>query len=265
MSIKFSIVTASYNAASTLADTLESVKRQTGVGVEHRVIDGGSTDHTALVIERHGQHLADYVSAADGGLYDAMNKGAALARGDILAFLNADDWYASPKSLAWVADAFEQGADLVYGDLVFVTKIPPYRVERVWRDAPHSPIDFFRLGWQPAHPATFVRRGLFEAVGAFDLRWAISADYAFLAEVMRRPCVRVRHAARTLVNMRLGGASTAGWRSVWRANRECAHALRETGRWPWRTVSLKVLRKVPQLFAGTRGADGTLWRPWSED
>jgi glycosyltransferase involved in cell wall biosynthesis len=261
--MRFALVTASWNAGATLADTLESVARQRDVSVDHWVIDGGSTDDTRAVIERHGGHLAGWVSERDRGLYDAMNKGAALSRGDVLGFINADDWYASPQALSWVADAFAQGADLVYGDLVFVTPHAPHAVRRAWRDRQHEARDFFQLGWQPAHPATFVHRSLFESVGGFDLRWRISADYAFLASVMTRRGVRIRHVPRTLVNMRLGGASTAGWRAIRRGNLECARALAEAGRWPWGTVTLKLLRKVPQLAARPQRGLG-LWRPWEE-
>jgi glycosyltransferase involved in cell wall biosynthesis len=261
--VKFALVTASYNAAETLTDTLESVARQTEVAFEHWLIDGGSTDRTASVVERCGAHLAGYVSEHDRGLYDAMNKGAAMSGGDVLGFINADDWYASPHSLAWVAEAFDQGADLVYGDLVFVTPTAPYRIQRVWRDSTHRPDDFFRLGWQPAHPATFVRRSLFESIGGFNLRWQIGADYAFLAAVMKRANTRIAHVPRTLVNMRLGGASTAGWHAVWNANRECGHALRELGHWPWGTIGLKLLRKLRQQRDAAPQKTSALWRPWA--
>jgi glycosyltransferase involved in cell wall biosynthesis len=263
--MKFAIVTVSYNAAATLADTLESVRRQVGVEIEHWVIDGGSTDNTAMVIERHGQHLAGYVSESDKGLYDAMNKGASLARGDVLGFLNADDWYAAPDTLRCVSSAFAQGADLVYGDLVLTTPRLPFEVKRTWRDDVHVPEDFFRRGWQPAHPATFVRRDLFRALGGFDLRWRISADYGWLAHAMQHPGLRLRHVAKTLVNMRLGGASTAGPLAIWRANRECAQVLRELGRWPWATITMKTARKLPQLLnARLPTTAKPLWRPWAE-
>ena len=263
--MKFAIVTVSYNAAATLADTLESVARQRGVEVEHWLVDGGSRDDTATVVARHGRHLAGFVSERDRGLYDAMNKGAARARGEVLGFLNADDWYASPDALRWVAEAFEAGADLVYGDLVFVTPEPPFVVKRVWSDAAHAPRDFFRLGWQPAHPTTFVRRELFHAFGGFDLRWRIGADYAFLARAMQQPRLRPRHVPRTLINMRLGGASTAGARAIWRSNRECAQALRELGHpWPWATIAMKTARKLPQLLTARGLAPvNVLWRPWA--
>jgi glycosyltransferase involved in cell wall biosynthesis len=262
--VKFALITASYNAGATLTDTLESVVRQTGVAVEHWLIDGGSTDNTAVVVELSGAHLAGYVSERDHGLYDAMNKGAALSGGDVLGFINADDWYASPDSLAWVAAAFTQGADVVYGDLNFVTAKEPFQVRRVWRDSPHVPRDFFRYGWQPAHPSTFVRRALFEKVGGFDLRWRISADYVFFADLMRRPGVRLAHIPRTLTNMRLGGASTADPGAVWRANVECALALSARGqKWPWATVAAKLARKLPQLLASEPTLSQAIWRPWA--
>jgi glycosyltransferase involved in cell wall biosynthesis len=257
--LKLSVVTVSYNAASTLADTLESVSRQQGCDVEHWLIDGGSRDDTATVVRRHGAHLAGFISEPDRGLYDAMNKGAARSLGDVLGFLNADDWYADASALAWVVNAFRQGADIVYGDLVFVTPAHPFEVRRVWRDAAHTPRDFFHLGWQPAHPTTFVRRELFESVGGFDLRWRVSADYAFLARAMSKPGTRLRHVPRTLVNMRLGGASTADWHSVWRANRECV----DGGHSAWGTVGLKLLRKLPQLLVQPASDNRPLWRPWS--
>jgi glycosyltransferase involved in cell wall biosynthesis len=261
--VRLSVITVSYNAAATLADTLESVSRQQGCDAEHWLIDGGSRDHTAEVVRRHGRHLAGYVSEADKGLYDAMNKGALRSSGDVIGFLNADDWYADPNVLAWVTQAFEQGADLVYGDLLFISAQEPFAVERVWRDGPHEPTDFIRFGWQPAHPTTFVRRSVFDQAGGFDLRWNISADYAFLARAMRLPNLQLRHVPQTLVNMRLGGASTQGWRSRLNANMQCAKALRELGHWPWGTLGLKLSRKLPQLFKEAPRSTGQLWRPWA--
>ena len=257
-----SVVTSAWQAAGTLADTLESVRRQQGVSIEHILIDGGSTDQTKEVVTRHGKHLARFVSEPDGGIYDGMNKGARLATGDIIGFLNADDWLAGPRVLEGVARAFSDGADLVYGNLEMVDAYAPYTVRRVWADSSHSPRDFFRLGWQPAHPTTYVRRELFEAWGGFDLRWRIAADYALLARAMREPGLVLHHLGLTTVNMRLGGASTAGPGAIWRANRECAAVLSALGEpQPWRTIAMKLGRKLLQ-FRVARGAPAKPWRPW---
>jgi glycosyltransferase involved in cell wall biosynthesis len=260
--MKLSVVTVAFNAASTLADTLESVARQRDVEFEHWLVDGGSSDDTRAIVDRHGAHLAGFFSEPDRGLYDAMNKGAARSRGDVIGFLNADDWYAAPDALAAVALAFKTGANLVYGDIDLVAAAPPFATFRAWRDATRLPTDFFRFGWQPAHPATFVTRALFERVGGFDLRYRIAADYAFLARALTEAGVTLAHVPRTLVNMRVGGASTKSWRAVWRANVECASALSELGRWPWGTIALKVLRKLPQLAASSQTGSGRTWRPW---
>jgi glycosyltransferase involved in cell wall biosynthesis len=244
--VRISVITVCFNAAGTLADTLRSVAGQDHPDVEHLVIDGGSTDGTHEVVRDNGLRVSRFVSERDRGLYDAMNKGAALATGDVIAFLNADDWYTDTSVLSRVARAFADDVALVYGDLDFVDAEAPFKVRRTWRDAARVPEDFFSRGWHPAHPATFVRSDLFRQVGGFDLRWKISADYAFLARCMLlRP--RMRHVPATLVHMRLGGASTRSMAAVWRANRECARALRELGvRLPWATIAMKTLWKVSQ-------------------
>ena len=262
--MKISIVTAAFNAARTLPDTLESVARQTHTDIEHWLIDGASADATKDVVRRHGKHLSGFISRPDKGLYDAMNKGARQSQGEVLAFLNADDWYASPEVLAKVAREFETGADLVYGDLAFVSTHAPFSVSRVWRDSARDPLDFTRMGWHPAHPSTFMRRELFLRLGGFDLRWRIAADYAFMALAMQQRGLAIRHVPEVMVNMRLGGASTVNLRAVWRANRECVSALREMGApHPRTTVALKLTRKLAQLQRWRltqKAAD--LWRPW---
>lgn len=259
---RISVVTSAFHAAGTLTDTLESVRRQCQVEHEHILVDGGSRDATADVVRRHGAHLRHFVSEPDRGIYDGMNKGAALATGDVIGFLNADDWLAGPDVLARVAQAFDEGADLVYGDLVFVDAQPPYQARRTWTDANHAPEDFVRIGWQPAHPTTYVRRSLFEGLGGFDLRWSIAADYAFLARAMQQPDLRLHHVPQTLVNMRLGGASTAHWRAVLRANRQCLQALRTLGSpHPAWTLAQKLWRKSRQVHL-TGGLTQATWRPW---
>src|SRR5688572_31882927 len=116
--MRISVVTVCYNSHSTIERTLISVAEQTHPDVEHIVIDGGSSDGTLGIIERHRAGLAVVVSERDRGLYDAMNKGWARASGEVVGFLNADDAFSGPDVLAAVAEAFEQtGSEAVYGDL----------------------------------------------------------------------------------------------------------------------------------------------------
>ena len=94
--MKISVITATYNSAATVADTLRSVNGQTHPDVEHIVVDGGSTDRTLEIVRAEGKRVATLVSEPDRGIYDAMNKGLRLATGDVVGLINSDDFQASP-------------------------------------------------------------------------------------------------------------------------------------------------------------------------
>ncbi len=124
--MRVSIVTVAFNSAATIAATMRSVAEQTYDNIEHLVIDGASTDDTLAVVRDHGAHLANLLSEPDHGIYHAMNKGLALATGDFVGFLNADDMLASPEVVASIARAAAvRGTDAVCGDLVYVRKDRP--------------------------------------------------------------------------------------------------------------------------------------------
>ena len=132
--MRISVVTATYNAAATLAESLRSVARQTHRDIEHWVIDGGSVDETRQIVDGHRARLAGFVSEPDNGIYDALNKGIARATGDVVGFLHADDFYAGDDALATIAAAFADPAiDAVYGDLTYVDRVDPTRVVRYWK------------------------------------------------------------------------------------------------------------------------------------
>lgn len=117
---EFSVITATYNAAETSQNCIESINRQT-VSVEHITIDGLSTDNTMNIVTKHQGSSARMISEPDDGIYDAMNKGIQLAGADIIGILNADDFYPAKNTLARVVLAFEDPRiDACYGDLLYV-------------------------------------------------------------------------------------------------------------------------------------------------
>jgi glycosyltransferase involved in cell wall biosynthesis len=121
MKPRISVVTVSFNAAATIADTLASVARQTGVNYEHIIVDGGSSDGTMDVVRQHDHDRLIAKSEPDAGIYDAMNKGVAQATGDYLLFLNADDYLARPDALALAAEKLGQtDSDCLFADTQFV-------------------------------------------------------------------------------------------------------------------------------------------------
>ena len=118
---RISVVTVCFNSAATIGDTLASVANQRGVHFEHVVVDGASSDATMEIVTGFTPEVARVISEPDRGLYDAMNKGMAVATGDILGYLNSDDVYADDDVLQKVAKAFADGnIDACYGDLVYV-------------------------------------------------------------------------------------------------------------------------------------------------
>jgi glycosyltransferase involved in cell wall biosynthesis len=240
--MKISVITVAYNSAATIAATLKSVASQTHVDVEHIVVDGASTDGTPDVVREHGPRVARMVSEPDRGIYDAMNKGVRLASGDIVGFLNADDYYAHDRVLANVAHAFGAARlDAVFGDVAFFQPERPDRLTRRYRAKKFEP-KRLAWGWMPPHPALFVQREVFYKVGPFRTDYRIAGDFEWIVRAFGLPAIQYRHLADVMVHMRTGGISTGGWRNTLLLNREVMRACRDNGvatNWP------KLLSKYP--------------------
>ena len=245
------VITVSWNAASSIDATCQSVDAQTHPEIEHLVIDGQSTDGTLDVLARRPNPLRIVSSEPDSGLYDAMNKGLARARGEIVVFLNADDRYSSTTILADVHRAFvETAADAVYGDIDMVVQVEPRRIQRRWRSGLHARWKVL-LGWQVPHPGLFIRRGVIERIGAFDASFRIAADYDLMLRLVRQRDVRLHYLPLTIAEMSVGGISTSGLQSTWRGYRESATALsRHFGAAGWAIALAKPIWKLPQWLHG---------------
>ena len=232
-----------YNSAPTIVDTLRSVARQSHADLEHIVIDGGSSDATCDLVRAHGERVSMLVSEPDQGIYDAMNKGLALASGEVLAFLNSDDCYASGDVLAHMAQVMAQDErlDAVLGDVVFFDPSRPRRTVRRYRSGRFHP-GLLAWGWMPAHPALFVRRRVFEQAGPFRTDFRIAGDYEWIARAFGPGQLHYQHIDEVMVRMCTGGVSTGGWRNTLLLNQEVLRACRDNG---IRTHWLKILTKYP--------------------
>lgn len=172
----FSVITVCRNAGGVLGATMESVRRQSCRDYEYIIVDGASTDATADIVRSFGDLVTTYVSEPDKGIYDAMNKGIRLARGQWIYFLNANDFLADPQVLEHAAAKLGSRPDamLAYGDVYYRTggSSALYRFDWLSR----WNLCFEHL----CHQAVFARRSLFERIGAFDERYKINADYDWL-------------------------------------------------------------------------------------
>jgi glycosyltransferase involved in cell wall biosynthesis len=246
--MKVSVVTVCRNSADTIAETLHSVAAQSHADIEHIVIDGASNDGTVEIVRREGIHVARFVTERDLGIYDAMNKGLALATGELVGFLNSDDAYVDTRVLSDVAELAMSGGPVcgfVYGDILMVDK-----QDRTVRDWKTGVLNADRLeGRQIPHPAFFARRELLAAIApAFDPTLRIAADLKQQLILINKLGVRGRYLPRPLVKMRLGGKSTASLGSYVAGWKESARAYNDVfGRGGvWFTVR-KVLSKLGGL------------------
>lgn len=194
-----SIVTVVYNGAATLERAIRSVLQQTYPHIEHLIIDGGSTDGTLELIQRYDGKLAYWVSEPDGGIFDAMNKGVALAGGAYVAILNADDHYAPGAVECVVRALLCEGTEAVYGDSIFV-------VEDIGMEGRVTATLNLTRGMTLCHPALFVARSVYERLGAYDLRYRFSADLDFALR-LRLADVKFAKASEPLVYYAAGGAA----------------------------------------------------------
>lgn len=246
--MRISIITATYNSAATVADTLRSVAEQTYPQVEHLIVDGLSKDDTLRIVEQF-PHVARVNSEKDKGIYDAMNKGIALSSGEIVGILNSDDFYVNSEVLQWVAEAFADPAiDAVYGNLQYVDPLNTNKVLRNWRAGAFHRNKFYQ-GWMPPHPGFFVRRRLYDQYGVFNTALRSAADYEIMLRFLFKHEAKAAYVDKLLVKMRSGGVSNASLRNRLRANREDRQAWLLNGLKPrFYTLTLKPLRKINQYF-----------------
>lgn len=138
--MKVSVITIAYNSAKTIGETIESVNGQSYSEIEHILIDGKSSDETINIFKHRAQRSAQFISEKDEGIYDAMNKGLKLATGDVIGFLNSDDSFMHKDVIANIVTGFQDGADLVHGNLVFINE--KGKEKRVWNSESFQPSDF---------------------------------------------------------------------------------------------------------------------------
>ena len=201
--VKISVITVCFNSVQTIEQTLDSVAEQVGVDLEHIIIDGDSTDGTVDILHRAKDSISYWVSEPDGGIYDAMNKGLQRARGEWVLFLNADDYLASPTSLASLLEAVSPEVAIIAGGTMM--KYNDF-------DRPFRSSRYFGLLLQLPfmHPSTIVRRSAFERWGSFDTRYRLAADCDLLLRLIAQgEHYRVIETPSTV--MRDGGASAKGY------------------------------------------------------
>lgn len=224
---KITILTVCYNSVLTLEETIKSVLDQEYKNIEYILVDGGSTDGTLEIIGKYHDRISRILVERDKGIYDAMNKGIALATGDIIGFLNSDDVYADEFVLTNIASAFsDKTLDAVYGNLDFVKYGDTSVVIRKWQSSDYVRGSFLK-GWHPPHPTFYVRNWCYKEFGAFDLSLNVSADFELMLRFFEVHGISSLFLNITFVKMRYGGESTRSLKNILRGNRNIIRAFRK--------------------------------------
>jgi glycosyltransferase involved in cell wall biosynthesis len=257
------VLSACFNAQETIGRACLSVDAQKlppGLSIEHLILDGDSSDETLERVAAHESHRRHtgagpsverrVLTRPDNGLYDALNTGLTMARGDVIGLLNADDFLANEDVISRITDLFTNTeTDGVYGDLLYVKRRNGCLTQhRYWRSGEYSQ-KAFRNGWMPPHPTLYLRRKMYEHAGGFRTDFASAADYEFMVRLMRLTNLTLAYVPEVLVCMKVGGMSNSSLHRRWLAHRMDCKAWTENKLSPgFLTLLLKPLRKLPQFW-----------------
>jgi glycosyltransferase len=246
-----SIITATYNSEAFIEEALVSYQKQSYPDKELILIDGKSTDKTLEILKEHLAIITNLKSEKDKGVYDALNKGIKLAKGEIIGILHSDDLFASSEILEKVAKVFKADSDIkaVYGDLQYVSRNDISKVIRNWKSGIFS-LNELEKGWMPPHPTLFIKKECFTSYGDYSLNYKSAADYDLILRLFYKFQIKAAYLPQVLVKMRVGGISNKSLQNRWNANVEDRRAMKENGiPYPIWTAICKPLRKVSQFWA----------------
>lgn len=222
--MKISVITVTKNSASTIERTVRSVMFQKDVEVEHIIKDADSDDRTIEIAQAVNPSVIAF-SRSDAGIYDAMNQGYTSSTGEIVAFLNSDDYYIDGNVLFDVKEAFHSSeCDFVYGDITMLSLSG--EIVREWRTGKIGEKGL--VGQQIPHPGIFIKRKILDQLAMpFDPSYRISADLKQQLLIINKLKFKGHYLSRPLVMMETGGESTnslfsyfLGWKESVRAYNE---------------------------------------------
>lgn len=247
--MKISIITVSFNSAKTLQCTIQSIRNQNNKNIEYIVIDGGSKDGTLEIIKQNKDIISTWISEPDKGIYDALNKGLGLAKGEIIGLVHSGDTLANKDVLYRINRIFEtEKCDILYGNTECFLPSYPLRVVRIDRGGPFIK-NKFRRGWMPSHPTVYCKKEIFNKLGNYRLDLKIAADYEFLLRTMYFNEYKISYIDSIIYRYELGGTSSKNVKNILQSNLECRKAWILNGFKPPSFLILnKLLRKIPQFL-----------------
>ncbi len=248
--MKISVITICFNSSKTIRRAIESVLKQKNIDLEYLLIDGASKDTTVEIIKEYAEKYPciKWISEKDNGIYDAMNKGVAMASGDVIGILNSDDCYASDDILETVLETLkDEKLESCFGDILYVktseNKMIPYRY---WRSGkPRT----FKFGWMPPHPAFFLKKSAYQKYGNFRLDCGTAADYELMLRYFEKNHISSKWVPKIFTYMEAGGASGASIVAYKKSHINDKDAWKKNGlKAAPGMIWFKKFRKLPQFI-----------------
>ncbi len=247
--MKISIVTVCLNSENSIEKTIKSVIDQEYSDIEYIIIDGGSSDQTVEIIQKYKKFITTFISEADLGVYDGINKGISYATGDIVSILHSDDYYAHKRVLLNVVNIFKKKIELkcLVGATYMVKKENDVIVRK------YSPVKFknwmFNLGISPPHPSMFLKKEIYDQYGLYKTDYKIAGDFEFYLRIILKKKIKIFMSNTNYVIMRLGGKSTMSFKSNFISSREILKILKKNGVYSnWAMVLLRFPIKIIQYI-----------------
>ncbi len=225
--MRVSVITVCLNSQETLKRCLDSIKNQDHEEIEQIIVDGVSTDGTHQIIDDYKKFLSKIIIENDNGIYDAMNKGLKNATGEIICFLNSDDFYSSTNIISYVVSQFKENKiDIFFGDVAFFKRHNEIKIVRHFSSNVFSP-EKIRFGLMPAHPSFFLHKDVVKKVGLFKKNYKISGDFEYMLRIFKNKNIKYLYRNKIIVYMQMGGISTGGIKSYLLSNKEILRACKE--------------------------------------
>jgi len=206
--MKVSIITVCYNSANTILDTINSVNEQTYLDIEHIFVDGQSKDSTLEIIKKFSNRNPTFISESDSGIYDAMNKGILLCKGEVVFIINSDDVLHDKFTVENVIETFEKNpkSDIVFGSIKISEQSNLLKTKRNWKATDFIENSFIN-GWHPPHPGFVVKKKCYDRFGLFNASYKIASDFNLIYRFLEVNKIKPTKIDRFITIQRGGGAS----------------------------------------------------------
>ena len=248
--MQLTLITATFNSESNITTCLDSIVNQDYDNLEHLIIDGKSSDNTLGIVKSYQEKYPciKYISEKDQGIYDALNKGIKLAKGDVIGFIHSDDFLFADNIISNIISLMTtKKLDGVYGDLQYVDKHDTTKVLRNWKSSEFNRKSL-KKGWMPPHPTLFLKKEVYDKHGLFDLTYKISADYDYILRIFSDSQLKFGYMPKVITRMKIGGTSNRSLRNIITKSREDYKAIKNNKVGNLLTLTRKNTSKFKQFL-----------------